>query len=83
MPAGAGQESVAISPIPRPAAPAVSLVLHSTFPLAGLVSNFPRNVGGGDLPDSVGPTYLCKLPQVDDTSPLFYLSIISTALQVL
>lgn len=45
-------------PIPRPAAPAVGLVSNSRFPLAGLVSSFPRNVGGRDLPDSVGPTEL-------------------------
>lgn len=41
-------------PIPRPAATAGSFALDVRFPLAGLVSSFPRNVGGGDLPDSVG-----------------------------
>lgn len=41
-------------PIPRPAATAGSLVSDIRFPLAGLVSSFPRSVGGGDLPDSVG-----------------------------
>lgn len=46
-------------PIPRPAAPALGLVSNSRLPLAGLVSSFPRNVGGRDLPDPVGPT---KLP---------------------
>jgi hypothetical protein len=37
--------------IPRPAA---TLLSRSKFLLAGLVSSFPRNARGGDLPDPVG-----------------------------
>lgn len=67
-------------PIPRPAATACSLVRDTRFPLAGLVSSFPRNVGGGDLPDSVG--LIPDFPSPRHTVSLLssYSSIITTFL---